>query len=260
MNAAVGFNTAALVYAAVTLNVPMLLVTIAIAAHQAATLSAKSPVTSAYLVTRRMAIDITSSVERDMERGAGHLSPERYGTGGHLDVTYVASDGETYRAIIMGDAFLDTDPVCCADPVCCEDPVRCADPVRGADPACTSRRCVMDKVLASYLKRDGKPLYDMMPALHMCAGPCGDFHASSMLPYEAPDEDSDTDLDQESDTEASSWMSSESGDASDLRCWMLLPISEMGGARESDRLVVVVKDREDPISLPLDSRFCLDSF
>lgn len=244
MNAAVGFNTAALVYAAVTLNVPMLLVTIAIAAHQAATLSAKSPVTSAYLVTRRMAIDITSSVERDMERGAGHLSPERYGTGGHLDVTYVASDGETYRAIITGDAFLDTDPA--------------SDPA--SDPACTSRRRVMDKVLASYLERDGKPRYDMMPALHMCAGPCGDFHASSVFEYEGPDEDSDTDLDQESDTEASSWMSSESGDPSDLRCWMLLPISELGGARESDRLVVVVKDREDPVSLPLDSRFCLDSF
>lgn len=227
MNVAVGINAAALVYAAVTANVPMLLITTAIAAHQAALISPQSPVTEAYFVTHVMALEVTSDVAREMEGGAAELSPRRYGKDGHLDVTYVASDGATYRAILRKDAFLDADPV-----------------------EMTRRAGVMDTVLASFVERDGKPLFDMLPHLHMCAGPCGDFHASSMF------EDEETD--EESDTEGSSWVSSENDHETDLRCWMMLPLAELGNVRDDDRLVLVVKDRASPISLALDSEFRLD--
>jgi predicted RNA-binding protein len=160
---------AVVLYAVATLHLPMILATLAVTAYGLTDNGAASPVEVAYYIKNGFARDVTSTIAKTVETGAGEIDLSVFGTGGHLDIRYRAADGATYRAVLTKDAYFDTDPI--------------------ADDG----EALVDSIVAAYVQRDGIRLFDVLSDLRECAGPLGDFHVRSMFPDAMEDYDGEDD-------------------------------------------------------------------
>jgi hypothetical protein len=223
MNTVYGICSLAVLYAAMTFNVPMIVATAAFAALF--DYKSDNPVVSAYYVAHGVAREVTSLVSKALAGGAAELRLSDYGKEGHLDVTYVGQDAEVYRAILTRDSYLDVDPVA-ADQTEPDGPDDQTEPDDQPE-------LLVDQIVAAYIERDGAPMKDMLPEIRRCAGPCGDFHRSSMFPDNEGEE-------REIPT-----------------CWMFVPVGELEEVKEDDVLVVAIRGSKERHALSMNSLFRL---